>query len=133
VAGGGRASERLHDLAGPHTELRGEVSDAELRDLLAGARALLFPGEEDFGIVPVEAQAAGAPVIAYGVGGVRDSVIHGETGILFAEQSVDGLVRALEEFESTPLAEERIRENARRFGPEQFADRFSAFIDEVAS
>ena len=132
VAGGGRAADRLRDLAGPHTELRGEVSDEELRDLLAGARALLFPGEEDFGIVPVEAQAAGVPVIAYGVGGVRDSVIHGETGVLFDEQSVDGLVRAIEKFEATPLAEECIRDNARRFGPERFADEFSAFIDEVA-
>ena len=132
VAGDGRAAGGLRDLAGAHTEFRGSVSDEELRDLLAGARALLFPGEEDFGIVPVEAQAAGAPVIAYGVGGARESVIHGETGILFDEQSVDGLVRAIGEFEATSLAEERIRENARRFGPERFADEFAAFIDEVA-
>ena len=133
VAGDGRDLGRLQSAAGAHTEFRGRVSDDELRDLFAGARALLFPGEEDFGIVPVEAQAAGVPVIAYGVGGARESVVHGETGILFEEQSAEGLARAIEEFESVSLAEERIRDNARRFAPERFADEFAAFIDEVAT
>lgn len=131
VAGGGRATDRLRKLAGPDTEFRGEVSDAEVRALLAGARALLFPGEEDFGIVPVEAQAAGTPVIAYGVGGARESVIDGETGILFDEQSETALVQAIERFEAASLSEERIRDNARRFAPERFEEEFAAFLDEV--
>ena len=75
VVGMGRALEALHAAAGPGTQFLGHVSDNELPKLLAGARALLFPGEEDFGIVPVEAQAAGVPVIAYGSGGVRDTVV----------------------------------------------------------
>ena len=84
-----RAGGRRAPPPGPGAEFLGFVPDDELVELLAGARALLFPGEEDFGIVPVEAQAAGVPVIAYGVGGVRDSVVDGETGVLFAEQTVD--------------------------------------------
>lgn len=131
VAGGGRAAGRLHDLAGPDTEFRGEVTDDEVRALLAGARALLFPGEEDFGIVPVEAQAAGTPVIAYGVGGARESVIDGETGVLFDEQSEEALARAIERFEASSFAEARIRDNARRFAPERFREEFAAFLNEV--
>jgi glycosyltransferase involved in cell wall biosynthesis len=132
VVGAGRAAGRLREIAGPGTEFRGHVSDDELRALLAGARGLLFPGEEDFGIVPVEAQAAGVPVVAYAVGGAQDSVVHGETGVLFEDQSVEGLVRAIEELEATSLAEARIRDNARRFSPERFAREFMAFLEEVA-
>jgi len=131
VAGGGRATDRLRKLAGPDTEFRGEVTDDEVRSLLAGARALLFPGEEDFGIVPVEAQAAGTPVVAYGVGGARESVIDGETGILFDEQSEAALAHAIERLEATPLSEERVRDNARRFSPERFEAEFAAFLEEV--
>ena len=131
VAGGGRATDRLRKIAAPDTEFRGEVTDDEVRELLRGARALLFPGEEDFGIVPVEAQAAGTPVVAYGVGGARESVIDGETGVLFEEQSEAALADAIERLEAAPLAEARIRDNARRFAPERFEDEFAAFLDEV--
>ena len=94
VVGDGRALEAAcAPQAGPGTEFLGRVADEEVAALLAGARALLFPGEEDFGIVPVEAQAAGVPVIAYGRGGVRDTVVDGETGVLFDEQTVEALVR----------------------------------------
>jgi glycosyltransferase involved in cell wall biosynthesis len=114
--------------AGPDAELLGFVPDAELGPLLAGARAVLFPGEEDFGIVPVEAQAAGVPVIAYGAGGIRDSVVDGVTGVFFAQQSVDALADAIVAFEQTDFDEAAIRANARRFGPERFRD---AFVDLV--
>ena len=96
------------------------VSDEELRTLYAGARALIFPGIEDFGIVPVEAQAAGAPVIAFGKGGALETVKDGETGIFFQKQSVDGLCSAIEEFEKRTFSAERCRENAKRFSPEKF-------------
>ena len=119
--------------AGPEVELLGSVSDDELPGILAGARALLFPGEEDFGIVPVEAQAAGMPVIAYGVGGARDSVVDGETGLLFSDQSVDGLSRAILEFEGMSLDEGTIRDNARRFAPERFAEGFAGVVAEAAT
>jgi glycosyltransferase involved in cell wall biosynthesis len=103
-----------------------------VRELLGGARALLFPGEEDFGIVPVEAQAAGTPVVAYGVGGARESVIDGETGVLFDEQSESALVNAIERLEASALSEAPIRDNARRFAPKRFKDEFAAFLEEIA-
>jgi glycosyltransferase involved in cell wall biosynthesis len=120
VAGEGRALDAAQAVAGPRTEFLGKVSDAEVADLFAGARALIFPGEEDFGIVPVEAQAAGLPVIAYGVGGARDSVVDGETGVLYDDPSADALVAAIERFEALDLDETAIRDNARRFAPENF-------------
>ena len=120
VVGGGRAEAAVRAQAGPGTEFLGRVGDAELPGLLAGARALLFPGEEDFGIVPVEAQAAGVPVIAYGRGGVRDTVVDGETGVLFGEQTVEGLCAAIERFETREWPDGPLRENARRFRPEVF-------------
>jgi len=120
VVGGGRAEAAVRAQAGPGTEFLGRVGDAELPGLLAGARALLFPGEEDFGIVPVEAQAAGVPVIAYGRGGVRDTVVDGETGVLFGEQTVEALCTAIERFETQEWPAGPLRENARRFRPEVF-------------
>jgi glycosyltransferase involved in cell wall biosynthesis len=132
VAGGGRGLERLRGLAGPTAELLGPVSDGERDALLSGARAVLFPGEEDFGIVPVEAQAAGVPVIAYGVGGARESIIDGETGVLFGEQSPEGLARAIERFEQTGWDQQVARANARRFGPERFRAEMAAVIQRAA-
>ncbi|HEX4436013.1 MAG TPA: glycosyltransferase, partial [Solirubrobacteraceae bacterium] len=99
VAGDGRAMESVRALAGPDGELLGRVTDAQRDELLGGARALLFPGEEDFGIVPVEAQAAGVPVIAYGVGGATESVEDGRTGVLFDAQTPDSLAGAIARFE----------------------------------
>ena len=122
VVGGGRAEEAVRAQAGPGTEFLGRVGDAELPGLLADARALLFPGEEDFGIVPVEAQAAGVPVIAYGRGGVRDTVVDGETGVLFGEQTVEALCAAIERFETREWPAGPLRDNARRFRPEAFRD-----------
>ena len=96
------------------------VSDEELRSLYAGARALIFPGLEDFGIVPVEAQAAGTPVIAFGKGGALETVKDGETGLFFREQTVESLCNAIEEFESRSWDCRLCVENARRFAPSEF-------------
>ena len=93
------------------------VGDEELRALYAGAKALLFPGLEDFGIVPVEAQAAGTPVIAFGKGGTLETVKDGETGLFFCDQTVDSLCGAIEEFEGSTWNGELCRANARRFAP----------------
>jgi glycosyltransferase involved in cell wall biosynthesis len=131
VAGGGRALEAIRACAGAGTELLGKVSDADRDRLLGGARALLFPGEEDFGIVPVEAQAAGVPVIAYRVGGAAESVLDGETGVLFAEQSESALAAAIERFEQMQLDDAAIRENARRFGRERFRAEMADVIDRA--
>jgi glycosyltransferase involved in cell wall biosynthesis len=132
VAGGGRGLESVRALAGPRVELLGRVSDADRLALLSGARALLFPGQEDFGIVPVEAQAAGVPVVAYGVGGVRESVIDGRTGVLFDRQSPEALADAIARFESLRLDPGEIRENARRFSRARFQAEMAGVIEDAA-
>jgi glycosyltransferase involved in cell wall biosynthesis len=133
VAGAGRGLDAVRLLAGEGTELLGKVSETERDRLLGGARALLFPGEEDFGIVPVESQAAGVPVIAYGVGGAAESVLDGRTGVLFAEQTLPALVAAIERFEGLDLEEQDVRENARRFGRERFRAEMAAVIDRASA
>ncbi len=131
VAGDGRAMASVRARAGEGTSFLGKVSDAERDRLLAGARALLFPGEEDFGIVPVEAQAAGVPVIAFGVGGAGETVIDGRTGVLFEQQSGAALAAAIERFEGLTLATAEIRANATRFGRERFQSEMAAVIDRA--
>ncbi len=120
VVGEGRGLAAARAAAGPGAEFLGYLPDQDVAELLSGARALLFPGEEDFGIVPVEAQAAGVPVIAYGAGGVRDTVIDGETGVFHAEQTVTSVASAILQAESMRFDDPRIRANARRFAPARF-------------
>jgi glycosyltransferase involved in cell wall biosynthesis len=130
VAGDGRDLERVRAAAGGHPgiEFLGRVADHEVGDLFARSRALLFPGVEDFGIVPVEAQAAGLPVIAHGVGGVRDSVIDGTTGVLYDDPSAEGLAAAIERFEGLAVGDAALRANAQRFAPERFAEAFGQLL-----
>ena len=128
VAGDGRDLPRLRALAGRWTTFVGHVADADVPQLFARSRALLFPGLEDFGIVPVEAQAAGLPVVAYGAGGVRDSVLDGRTGVLYEPGGVEELCAAIERFEALRLDDAELRANARRFAPEQFALAFGQLL-----
>jgi glycosyltransferase involved in cell wall biosynthesis len=128
VVGSGRGGESLAELAGPRTELLGFVGDDELAAIVGGARALLFPGEEDFGMVPVEVQAAGVPVIAYGRGGAADSVVDGVTGILYDDPGVDALCEAIERFEATSFDEDELRRRAAAFSPERFRREISEFL-----
>ncbi len=135
VAGDGRALEAVRAQAPPGSsvEFLGRVDARERDELLSGARALLFAGEEDFGIVPVEAQAAGLPVIAYRVGGAAETVLDGRTGVLFDEQSPAGLARAIERFEGLALDEAAVRANAARFGRERFRREMADVIARAAS
>jgi glycosyltransferase involved in cell wall biosynthesis len=130
VAGDGRDLEHVRRLAGPHTTFLGHVGDDQVPCLFAEAKALLFPGLEDFGIVPVEAQAAGLPVVAFGEGGARDSVLDGKTGVLYAPGSVPALCNAIERFESSRFDDAALRANAQRFSAETFA---AAFTDLLLS
>jgi glycosyltransferase involved in cell wall biosynthesis len=132
VAGDGRALDAVRAHAGEGTEFLGTVSEAERDRLLGGARALLFPGEEDFGIVPVEAQAAGVPVIAYRIGGAAETVLDGRTGVLFGEQSATALAAAIERFEGLRLDRQDARENARQFGRERFRGEMAAVIERAS-
>jgi glycosyltransferase involved in cell wall biosynthesis len=120
VIGSGRGARNLATVADEQTTFLGFVDEGRLAEIIAGARALLFPGEEDFGIVPVEVQAAGVPVIAYGRGGARDTVVDGVTGVLYDEPGVDGLCGAIERFERMSFDSAEIRRRATAFGPERF-------------
>jgi glycosyltransferase involved in cell wall biosynthesis len=122
VFGEGPDRDRLESMAGPTVEFLGHVSDDELPLVMARARAFLFPGEEDFGIVPVEAQAAGRPVIAWNRGGVRESVIDGQTGVLYDDPSANGLLEGLDRFEAGTWWPHVARRNAERFGRDRFEE-----------
>ena len=129
VIGSGGQVARLHRIAGPTIELRGWEPDDVVRDYMRRCRALLFCGEEDFGIVPVEVQAAGRPVIAYGVGGATETVLDGKTGVLFDRQSVDGVVDAITRFEQAAdlWPAEQIQRHAQSFDRSVFDRRFERF------
>jgi glycosyltransferase involved in cell wall biosynthesis len=115
-------------MAGPTVDFLGRVTDDDLPDLLARCKAFLFPGLEDFGIAPVEAQAAGRPVIAYRGGGALDTVAEGQTGLFFDEQSVESLVDALDRFEAMPVEAARCAANAARFSLDVFNRELTAFV-----
>jgi glycosyltransferase involved in cell wall biosynthesis len=129
VAGDGPELAALRSIAGPTVAFEQHVSDTRYRQLLQGAKALLFPGEEDFGIVPVEAMAAGVPVIAYGVGGVRDTVVDGVTGVLFHEQTVASLSGALEVFAASSFDVSKLVAQSDLFRPEVFDQKLREVVE----
>ena len=131
VVGGGGELDNLRRLAGPETTFVGTVDDATLAHHLRGADALLFPGEEDFGMVPLESMASGRPVIAYGKGGAVETVIDGRTGVLFSEQSVDSLVDAIERFDKMEFDPVITRTHAEQFATKAFVEALTAFVDEA--
>jgi glycosyltransferase involved in cell wall biosynthesis len=128
VVGDGRDRRALEAVAGPTVEFRGRVSDEELGWLMAHCRAFIFPGREDFGIAPVEAQAAGRPVVAFAAGGALDTVIAEETGVFFDEQDVDSLIAALQSLDTQTFDPSVVRRNAERFDVERFEREFAAFV-----
>lgn len=130
VIGDGPERKRLAQRAGSNVVFLGATSREVLRQHFSTCRALIFPGLEDFGIVPLEAQATGCPVIAYGAGGVLDTVRHGETGVLFGEQSVAALRGALAEFETMQFAPQALRGNAEDFSRANFDARIKQFVEE---
>ncbi len=133
VVGAGQDEARIRKLAGGNIEVLGWLSDEGLRDLYRRGRALVFAGEEDFGIVPVEAQLCGMPVVAFGRGGLRDSVIDGETGVFFGEQTQESLNTAVDRFESLKIKPDACRRNADRFARPRFRDALRDFIDRAAA
>jgi glycosyltransferase involved in cell wall biosynthesis len=120
VVGTGPDLGKLKKLARPNVTFLGQVSGAGLRALYQRAKALLIPGEEDFGITALEAQACGTPVIAFGRGGALESVIPGETGLFFSELSVEALASALDNFKGLKFNKPVIRANAEKFSRPAF-------------
>ena len=131
IIGSGPDRGRLQRLAGSNITFTGWIPDARVAALLASARGFVFAGEEDFGIALVEAQAAGAPVIAYAGGGAQETVIDGETGVLFREQSVDALLEALHKAEQLSFATDALRAHAMQFRPERFRETLQRELNRV--
>jgi glycosyltransferase involved in cell wall biosynthesis len=130
VVGGGEMLGDLRALAEPNVVFLGPQPFPELKRLYSRCRALVFPGEEDFGIVPVEAMASGRPVIAYGKGGALETVVDGVTGLLFHEQSIDAIIDAVERLDDLEITPTRIAQHARKFDTEVFMRRMTLSINE---
>lgn len=128
VVGGGPEYERLSRHLPANVEMVGRVPEQDLPRWYAGARVLLFPGEEDFGIVPLEAQACGTPVIAFGQGGALESVVEGKTGAFFHEPTAAALAAAITSFDGLEIDAQACRDNAEGFGRRGFIDRIAAAV-----
>lgn len=131
VVGDGPLYRELRKLAKPNITFAGHLSDQEVAVELSQARALIFPAFEDFGIVPVEAQAAGRPVIAYGHGGATETVLDGVSGVFFPEQTADSLVDALRRFDALSFDAEIIRRHALKFSRLNFQEALGRFVAEA--
>ena len=128
VTNDGPETERLKAIAGPTIEFTGRLSRGELRQLFASCRALLWPGEEDYGIAPVEAQAAGRPVIAIARGGVLETVLDGCTGVFFAEQTVEAMEDAIRRSETMTFDPAVVRAHALQFDTAVFKEKLMATV-----
>lgn len=133
IAGFGPEEARLRALAPPEATFVGNVPDAELRELYRGARAVVMPGIEDFGIVPVEAMACGRPAIVFGEGGGTETVVDGETGLLFREPSPQALRRVVDSLRGVRFNTRALRDRATTFSEAAFQGRFKAFVERALS
>ncbi|MBO0733718.1 MAG: glycosyltransferase [Methylocapsa sp.] len=133
VIGGGELLPKIRKLAGPSITVLGQQPFEVMRHYYSHCRALIFPGEEDFGIVPVEVMASGRPVIAFGRGGLTESVIGGLTGLFFEEQTVPAIARAVRKFERMKFDPVAIRAHAEKFRTERFLTSFAAAVEEAAN
>ena len=133
IVGAGGEEVKLKKKALPHIRFLSWVSDAELREIYASAQALIFPGEEDFGISPLEAQASGTPVIAYGKGGVLETVRNGETGIFFYEQTTEALKQSVLSFEKIKFSSQALHKQAESFSRERFKSEFEEVLRSLKS
>lgn len=134
IVGSGPDRARLEQQAGPDVSFLGSLSDEDVRREYREALAVLLPGEEDFGIVPVEAQACGTPVVAFARGGALETVIPDETGVLFEGGDPASLAAALDRVAARPFAPDRVRRHAERFARPRFDEQMGALIaDTLAS
>jgi glycosyltransferase involved in cell wall biosynthesis len=131
VIGGGEMLKRIRDIAGPTITVMGPQPFDVLRHHYSRCQALIFPGEEDFGIVPVEAMASGRPVIAYGRGGITETVIPKVSGIFFNEQTVEAIISAERAFRNMKFDPKAIAKHAQQFSATQFISKISLCINKL--
>jgi glycosyltransferase involved in cell wall biosynthesis len=131
VIGAGPGRDALEASAGPTVKFLGRASDADVEHLVARCRALLFPGEEDFGMAPLEVAAAGRPTIAYRGGGALETIVENETGVFFDQQTPTDLAGAIERFERQHWNPEVLARHAEGFGVDIFQDRVASFLRRV--
>ena len=130
VVGEGRDKKSLQAIAGPNIHFVGQAFGKELKAYYSSCRAFILPGEEDFGMTSLEAQASGRPVIAYGSGGALESVVEGVTGTFFYEQTPEALIAAIKTFERLEFEPLKIRKHAEKFDAEVFKKRIKTFVEE---
>lgn len=135
IIGAGSEEKKLKAMAKENIKFMGRLSDEEIVEYYAKSKAFIFPGEEDFGITPIEAQASGTPVIAYGKGGALDTVINEKSGLLFHEQTVEALVEAVKVFEEKGVewTAEEIKAHSEGFSVQHFKKHFKEYVEECLS
>lgn len=131
VVGDGPELGPLQNIAGEYTNFLGKVSDEELKKLYSEARGLIFPGMDDFGMTPIEAEASGCPVIAFHAGGAIETVIENVTGVFFQNQAVANLIAALDRFEKIKFDAQNIRQAVMRFDVSVFQNKIRSFVRSV--
>ncbi len=130
IIGIGSLLKKLKQIAAPNIDFLGAVSDKELLSYYQNCRAFVFAGKEDFGLVSLEAQACGKPIIAFGQGGLSETVVEGQTGTLFYKQTPQALIEAVERFEKMDFDPEQIRNNVLKFDRTIFEKKITSFIQE---
>ncbi len=133
VVGSGPDEPRLRAIAGSKTKFAGFVDDLQRHQLIRGARAIIVPGAEDFGLVALEAAAAGRPTVAFASGGALETIVEGETGLFFQEPSVPALAQTLEALSQSHFDRARMQAHAATFAPEVFRTKLSALIERYRS
>lgn len=131
IIGDGYDKQRLQKLAGPHIRMLGYQSDAVIHDYYSRCKGFILAGEEDFGITPLEAQAHGKPVVAYGKGGALETVVEGVTGLFFKEPSAESLARTLQRFQNTSFSAATIQQHAKRFNTDRFKSKIMKNINKA--
>jgi len=130
IIGSGQQEDYLKSLAKTkNIEFLGWVENGDLRYYYQNSKALIFPTEEDFGIVPVEAQACGVPVVAYKKGGALETVVDGETGLFFDDQTPQSIIKAIEKFEKLKFDKQKIRNNALKFSKQVFVEKIKGLLE----
>lgn len=130
VIGDGEQKDYLKALANENITFTGRISDEEVKSYLQRCKAMIFCAEEDFGIIPLEAQACGRPVIAYGKGGALETIVDKETGVFFDKQEVENVIEGIQNFEKLNLSTEKIYKHAMKFSRERFKEEIKKMIKE---